>query len=296
MNKLYDKLLLVIGVLALLSGIVFYVLNSNMNSLTQAQAGQSGSSQYKPIPVPEPVESYTTWPNAVEQAPGELYDVFTPPFIYVDKNGTFIFESPIEDLLPEPFGVYLAKLEREPYRIQFEGYIEEDLRDASKSLLLFFDQERKVRVRTRVNDVVAESGFTILNFTIDRIRGADGNIKKLAVATLRDHRDARKRYLEPGKVFYKKNATILLRSREDPTFEIKITEEPPVAFETSLGRYVLEKINLEESSVTVKKLGNDVPDSEIKTLYPVSNDEVTGPSESMKSKVDTESQFFEFQF
>ena len=297
MNKLYDKLLFFVGVFALLSGIAFYIWNFKEDSLADTLMGQSGSNQYQPILVPDLVEAYATWPNALEQAPGELYDVFTPPVIYVDKDGTFIFESPIEDMLPEPLGIYLAKIEREPYRIQLEGYVEEDLNDASKSLLLFYDLEKQKQVRVRVNDVVAASEFTVLNFVIDRIRSRDGNIRKLAVATLRDHRDARKLYLTHGERYYEENATVILRSKEDPAFEMKITEEPPVAFETSLAEYILEKINLEKSSVTVRRINSDGSQAGIEQLYPVPTNEALQKSpDTIESKVKQEPQTFEFQF
>ena len=51
-----------------------------------------------------------------------------------------------------PFGIYLAKIEKEPYRIQIEGYMQEDATDASKTLLLMFNEEVQKQVRVRPGD------------------------------------------------------------------------------------------------------------------------------------------------
>jgi NOL1/NOP2/fmu family ribosome biogenesis protein len=51
--------------------------------------------------------------------------VFTPPKIFIDENGQFSEEGWEPPVPPPPFGIYLSKIERKPYRIQIEGYIEE---------------------------------------------------------------------------------------------------------------------------------------------------------------------------
>lgn len=262
----YDKLLFGFGVLALLAGVGFFVINTNKISSANADMGQPGSKQYEPIPVPEVDEGVAVWPNAVEQAPGELYDVFTPPAIWIDKEGTFIFESPIDDQPPIPFGVYLAKLENEPYRIQLEGYVEEDFDDPKKSVLLLYDEEKKERIRARVGESVKEHQFAVYNFTIDRVRDSNG-ILKLAVATILDFRDGRRVFLTHGERKYKDNVTVVLRSEEDKSFEITIDEKLPYEFKTSVAKYVLEKINLEESSVTITKVKSGDEESETRQLF-----------------------------
>ena len=262
----YDKLLFGIGVLLLLAGIGFFVINTNTISSADAEVSQPGSKQYEPIPVPEFDENIAVWPNAVEQAPGELYDVFTPPAIWIDKEGTFIFESPIDDQPPMPFGIYLAELENEPYRIQLEGYVEEDFDDPKKSVLLLYNEEKKERIRARIGESAKEHEFAVYNFTIDRVRDTNG-ILKLAVATILDFRDGRRVLLTHGERKYKENATVVLRSEEDKSFELRINQKLPYEFRTSVAKYVLEKINLEESSVTITKVKSGDEESETKQLF-----------------------------
>ena len=279
----------------MLSGIVFYFVNSSILSPAQTWELQLGKSKYQAIRLSDSIQQPAIWPDPVEQAPGVLYDVFTPPVIYVDTNGTFTFESPVDDLLSKPFDIYLVRIERGLYRIQLEGYIEADLNDASKSLLLFYDREKNQQVRARMNDVVAGSGFTVLDFTVECIRDVNGNIEKSPVVTLLDHRDAQKRRLNHGEHFYNQNATVILHSKEDPTFKVEITEQPPIAFRTSLAEYVLEKINLEESSVTVRRLVGDRIDSKTKKLELISkNEPIQLPGREFE--IDVRPQVFEFQF
>lgn len=269
MNKIYDKLLLAVAIVALLAGVWFYVTKSGDLPSVDSQVGQPADHPYQAIPVPSSADVSATWPNAIDtsrQPEGELYDVFTPPVIWVDNDGRFTFESPlVETNIKQPFGIYLAKLERDPYRIQIEGYFEEDLKDASKSLVLLFDEENQKQVRARVGQAKAKSEFTLVKFTIERIKDKDGNISKIAKATLLDQRSGKEVILTNGERLYNDSTTVILRSQEDATVEVIITEVPQ-AFETTAGQYVLETINLEDESVTVKKLGNVELEMEEETL------------------------------
>lgn len=296
MKDKYDKLLLGLGALTLLAGFVFYVINSNQVSTARAEIGQPGSNQYEPIPVPAFDENTVIWPNAEEQAPGELYDVFTPPAIWIDQEGTFIFESPIDDLPPMPFGVYLARLENELYRIQLEGYIEEDFDDPRKSVLLLYNEEKKERIRARVGQLIEAHEISVYNFTIDRIKDSNG-IKKLAIVTILDLRDGHRMFLTHGQRKFKENTTVVLRSEEDRSFEIKISEDPPVEFRTATAKYVLEKINLEESSVTVRRLESEDMESETKKLFIQSNNKSKDlPNKSLEPKTNNRNPVFDFDF
>ena len=290
----YEKLLVGLGGLALLSGIIYSIVNLNGISSATADIGQPDSFEYDPIPVPVLNEGLAVWPNAQEQAPGELYDVFTPPAIWIDEKGTFIFESPIDVLPPTPFGVYLAELENELYRIQLEGYIEEDFANPKKSVLLFYDEENKKSIRARVGESIGEHEFAVYDFVIDRVRDSN-NIRKIAVATILDFRDGRRVLLTHGQRKYKENTTVVLRSDQDSTFEVRINQKLPYAFETPTAKYVLEKINLEESSVTVTKVESDDAQAETKQLFLSPN---KTPKQSVNSKpvpVDS-GKTFEFKF
>jgi len=278
MNKIYDKLLLAVAVLALLASVGFYVLKSGELPTAALQLGQPSDNPYQSIPVPVSSSVTATWPEAAEtsqQPADELYDVFTPPKIWVNADGSFGFKSPIDKTLPKPpFGIYLAKIERDPYRIQIEGYIEEDLKDPSKSLVLLFDVEQQQQVRARIGDQNAKSEFTLVDFTIERVKDTDGNISKNVDVTLLDQRSGEQVILTHGERLYNDSTTIILRSDQDASVEI-VLDEAPQSFETAAGKYLLQEINLEESSVTVKKLANQALelDSETEQLYLTTSNE-----------------------
>jgi len=283
MNKIYDKLLLAVAVLALLASVGFYVLKSGELPTAALQLSQPSDNPYQIIPVPVSSSVTATWPDAEEtsqQPVDELYDVFTPPKIWVNADGSFGFKSPIDKTLPKPpFGIYLAKIERDPYRIQIEGYIEEDLKDASKSLVLLFDEEQQQQVRARIGDQNAKSEFTLVDFTIERVKDQDGNISKNVNVTLLDQRSGEEVTLKHGERLYNDSTTIILRSNEDASVEI-VLDEAAQAFETAAGKYLLQEINLEESSVTVKKLANQELelDSETVQLYLTTSNEPEIPT------------------
>lgn len=293
MKVAYDKLLFGMGMLVLLAGIAFSMINSSSSISASAGIDPLGSEQYESIPVPDFDETLSLWPNATEQAPGELYDVFTPPAIWIDKDGTFIFESPIDDLPLMPFGVYLAQLENEPYRIQLEGYVEEDFNDPKKSVLLLYDEEKKKQIRARVGESVKEHEFAVYDFTIDRVRDSNA-IFKYAIATILDFRDGRRVFLNHRERKYKESTTVVLRSMEDTSFEIRINQTLPYEFETLTAKYILEKINLEESSVIVTRMEDGDIKSETKRLY-LKPPETTEKSLEPELKPD-DNNVFDFDF
>ena len=260
MNKIYDKLLLALAVLLLLAGVGFYVMNlGNLPSSKPQISVQPADNPYQSIPVPEFSETEANWPEAEPQSTGWRYDVFTPPKIYIGDDGRFTIEpwevaGPVEP--PAPFGIYLVSVSRDPYRIQLEGYIEEDRDDPSKNLALFFDEERQRGVRARAGDERPASDFKLLDFTVERIRASESEIGRVARATILDQRTGSEIVLVDNERRLEDTVTVIFRSEEDPDVEIKLTEAGQ-SFETPSGEYVLEEIYLEESSVKVKKLGDE---------------------------------------
>ncbi len=289
MNKIYDKLLLALAVLALLGGVGFYMVKSGAAPSGKVPVStQTADNPYQAVPVPGSEDSSAIWPETPVQSTGWIYDIFTPPKIYLDKDGNFTSVPPkgTNEALKEPFGVYLAGIERKLYRIQIEGYVEEDLTDASKSLLLLFDEERGQSVRARIGREVAKSAFEVLDFDIVRDRDADGNINKVAKATILDKRSGQEVVLVHGERLFDDGVTVNIRSKEDASVEIELSEAGQ-RFETALGEYVLKQINLEESTVTVEKLGNEEREAETKVLA-VNASTSQGTTPSKDPATDTE--------
>ena len=266
MNKIYDKLLLVIAVLVLAGGVFLYIQKSSAApSLSVPIDVQPANNPYIPEAVYSSTPLEVSWPEASEQSTGWRYDVFTPPKIFIDENGQFSEEGWEPPAPPSPFGIYLAKIERKPYRIQIEGYMQEDLTDASKTLLLLFNEEAQKQVRARPGDENPDAEFKLLSFNIERLRDKDKNIQKIARATILDQRSGEEVLLTHGERRYDSGFTIVIRSDEDASFSIELAEAAS-EFEGPTGHYTLLEISLEESSIKVNKLVTDQEEGETRTL------------------------------
>ncbi|MFW5874030.1 MAG: hypothetical protein ACOCVJ_01355 [Verrucomicrobiota bacterium] len=266
MNKIYDKIILVAALIALGAGAAVYLMQSGA-AVEPADPSISGN-PYEPIDASLPEQEEANWPPAQHQGedPQELFDVFTPPKIYIDEDGNFVFEAP--DVgpppPPEPFGVYLAEMRRDPYRIQLEGYIEDDLTDASKSLLLLYDEEQERSVRARVGEEMSEHDFKVLDFTISRVRDEDNVVTRSAEATILDQRTGEEVVLTHGERLFEEDYDIVIAdSDSDETVEVS---EAGDEFTFGENSYILRKINLEESSVTVEKLGDEENEAVVEVL------------------------------
>ena len=268
MNKIYDKLLLFIAVLVLAVGVFLYIQKSGAaSSLKVTIDAQPADNPYLPkvVSSPTPTPSGANWPEASEQSTGWRYDVFTPPKIFIDKNGQFSEEGwePAEPLAP--FGIYLAEIKRKPYRIQIEGYIQEDPTDASKALILMYNEEAQKQVRVRPGDEKPDAEFKLLSFDIERVRDSNNNRQIIARATILDQRLGEEVVLTHGERRYDSDFTAILRSDEDANFNIEL-EEAASEFEGPTGHYTLLEINLEESSVKVNKHSADAGEAQTQIL------------------------------
>lgn len=266
MNKIYDKLLLAIAVLVLAGGVFLYIQKSRIApSLNSPIDVQTADKPYLPEKASSPTPAEVNWPEASEQSTGWRYDVFTPPKIFIDEDGRFSEEGWEPPEPPSPFGIYLSQIERKPYRIQIEGYMQEDLKDASKTLVLMFNEEAQKQIFARPGEEKPEAEFKLLSFDIERLYDEDNNIQKIARAIIIDQRSGEEVVLIDGERRYDSGFTVVLRSDEDASFNIELTDAPS-EFEGPMGRYTLLEISLEDSSVKVNKQAVDAEEGETQTL------------------------------
>lgn len=266
MNKIYDKLLLVVALLLLAGGAFLYLQKSGQAPILSAPVNaEPADNPYVPETVPSSEVTEANWPEAEVQSTGWRYDVFTPPKIFIDAFGRFSEEGWEPPVPPPPFGIYLADIERKPYRIQLEGYIEEDPEDPSKTLLLMYNEEAQKQVRARPGDEKPGAEFKLLSFDIERNRDADNNIEIVAEATILDQRTGEEVVLVHGERRYESAVTVIIRSELDGSYQKELTEAP-AEFEGPAGTYTLLEINLEDSSVTVEKHAAEEREAETRTL------------------------------
>ena len=253
MNRSIDKILLPIGLLALIASTGFYFLSGNPETAESVPQLEPVGTPYAAIPLPEMTSVEATWPEASEQSTGWIYDVFTPPKIYINlETGEWVSEGWKPPPPPEPFGLYLAELEQARYRIQLLGYIEEDFKDATKSLLLLVDIDSDKNLRVRVGESVEASDFEVIDFSIERIFGEDGSITKRATASIMDLRSGELVELIHGQTLYTEGVAILLRSEEDPTLAWR-PESAGSTLENDRGTYRLAVVDLKAATVSIEK-------------------------------------------
>lgn len=268
MKNLYDKLILLVAVVALVGGVMLYLNQSGEAPDSAAPVDvRPADNPYAPVPIPETPTNEASWPEPTEQSTNWVYDVFTPPKIYINEAGQFteVRWEPPEP--PEPFGLYLAEITRDLYRIQIQGYIEEDRNDPSKTLVLLNDEERDTTVRLREGETNQASEVEVIDFEIDReINAEEGRVELTARATIRDLRTGETIVLIKDETLYESGVEVTLRSEQQPDFEIQLSE-PGATFENDLGKYKLLKINLENQSVIVEKLPSEADsESEVEEL------------------------------
>ncbi|MGB0413413.1 MAG: hypothetical protein ACPGJU_03115 [Coraliomargarita sp.] len=264
MNKHYDKLILLVAVCALIVGGVLYVKQSGPAG---GRGKPLGSGSYAAVAVPTMEINEVDWIKPGIQPSGFKYDVFTPFEIYIDPNtGEFTqeavdIEPPVEDI----DDAILLSITRKPYRIQLEGYIDEG---EGKVLFLLYDVELKKNVRARNGEdsaAAAASDFKVIAAEVKRVADEAGGLTRVATATILDERTGEQKTLIHRELLFEDDVSITVGSNEDSSFQAEL-KKVGETFKTPHGRYTLQEINLEDSTITVEKAATTEFDSVIRTL------------------------------
>ena len=263
MNHFYDKILLALAVLALAGGTAVYFTG---NSIAKSSSVNTESRPYEPVPVPKSDFPEVSWSEPVAQPSGFLYDVFTPFNIFIDKNGNFTQVGPNIKVFANTFGdPYLIGIERPLYRIQMEGFIEEDPADPSKVLILMYDEENNESIRARVCLEYADTEFRVDDFRVDRVEEG-GATYKVAQTTITDLRSGEQVALNDIEAQYNKGFSATIGSREDLSLSFQLTDVG-ATFSTANGDYILDAVDLVSGNVTVTKAGDDFNDPITEVLF-----------------------------
>ena len=134
MKALNEKLIISVAVLLIILGFGFFSLFPSQKAINAELP--TSIKEYIPIDIREAVTFNPEWPKAKEQAKGEMFDLFTPPEIFINQNGDFVFRPPYAVNPMGEFGVHLLEINLEPYRFQLEGFVEENRYDQSQTTIL----------------------------------------------------------------------------------------------------------------------------------------------------------------
>jgi hypothetical protein len=266
MKAIYDKVLLLLAALLAAAGGAYYFMNPAGAGETTAMVQASGG-EFEAIDLSVETQRAVQWTDPAEQSTGWVFDVFTPPKIFIDpETNAFIRIPPRAPADAEPFGIYLAKIERELYRFQFQGYAEVDPSDPSTSIIYIFDTVNNRQINARAGREYADDGFAIRSFTIERIED-EGIITREAVVTLFDKAMDREIEMRQNEVIYTGETRFHFASREHPDFSFVATQVGET-FESPAGSFRITNINIANESVTVEKSATEAFEPQIQILTP----------------------------
>lgn len=266
MKAIYDKVLLLLAALLAAAGGAYYFMNPAGAGVTTGVVQASGG-EFEAIDLSVEAQRAVQWTDPAEQSTGWVFDVFTPPKIFIDpETNAFIRIPPRAPADSEPFGIYLAKIERELYRFQFQGYAEVDPSDPSTSIIYIFDTVNNRQINARAGREYPEAGFAIRSFTIERIE-EDGIITREAVVTLFDKAMDREIEMRQNEIIYTGETRFHFASREHPDFSFVATQAGET-FESPAGLFRITNITIANESVTVEKSATEAFESQIQVLTP----------------------------
>ena len=187
-----------------------------------------------------------------------VYDVFTPPRIFINPETNLFsvipYTGPPEE---EAFGVRLARFHRPLYRLQFEGYIEEDPKDPQRSLLRIYNRDSNVSELVKVGHVSTAGEFRILDFRVSRTLDESGLLVREETLRVEDTRTGREVLLKPGEPRYSERFILTFEGTltgEGPRFDI---QEEGESFQYEGATYTVERIDFSTGEVRMEKTSGE---------------------------------------
>ncbi len=128
--KHIDKIFLLLAALVLCASGAYYVKSMPSVEANEAKdkaklAEEAEGIQWKNIVVPELKVVSIEWPEirAQDEEGKWFFQVFTPPQIWIDKNGNFITESPYyKEVARQKFPFAFGEVSNVPYYIEYRGF------------------------------------------------------------------------------------------------------------------------------------------------------------------------------
>ena len=236
----------------------------------------------------------TRWINSTKDENSSIYDLFTPPIIYL-VNGeltTSLPEAPKEIAKVEDFGLSLINFDKEEYRLKLSSWIGntpyfEDLqKKVSVSSLNNVKNRLELKIPYKENEsyrpglpsfvkttLEDENKFLMIEyFTVQQIKDPKtGGVKPVGRALVKDFRNNGKTFEVNSlmKKVYSGNFTIILKFNVDgvPSNEFQITEGDIGKVYTFENRnYKILSIDIENKKVEVEKMISGTTSSSIQIL------------------------------
>lgn len=261
-----EKIFLLLAAAVLGASAYFYSssmpkLEAAKNSNDAMLAKSAEGVKWKEISVPELKVASIEWPEvrAQDEEGKWFFQVFTPPQIWIDKNGRFMTESPYyKEVARQQFAYSFGEVSNEPYYIVYRGFF-----GTKKDPLVQLKDERSGKVvegKLNVEIVIPASltskavytGITIKSFDVKRVKKPNGMIDQEVTIKLFD------KSLGKEVEIYSYKPTVLqdqrrmtLKASDGSLWHIKKGGEK---ISKGDAEYVAEKVDLDNQFALVKMI------------------------------------------
>ncbi len=277
-----DKILLALGLLALFgsAAIAFFRFQRLDEIAAKNPPMDIVPAAYEPRTSRVPVIDTVFWPDAAPQSRGPewVYDVFTPPVIYYNRQTGQFTVTPPERNAPVVarqeggFAIELVAVRQEPYRIQLVGYVGADGAGGTP-LAALENVETGDSLVGRAGKVFESGQFTLQSFDIRRVTtNTDDSmpvIENIGFAVVLDNRTGREETLTTRERRMLPRLQAVLRLLTDPPAQRVVREGETITVEGS--DYLVTQLSLNPAQAVVSRRAPDaIGTSDTRALAPVS--------------------------
>jgi hypothetical protein len=274
----YDKIVLGLCLmLFLVSGALSFRGFGRLDQIAARQPRPAGEPlPFEPRPAQVPSIATSVWPDPPAQSRGKewIYDVFSPPVIYYNREtGEFTVTPPsharsVATAASAAFELELVEVRQEPYRIQLIGYA-----GADGAYLATFDLlEVGGSAVARPGATVPRGEFTLLSFEVVKVTTTSADsmpvVENVAVAVIRDQRTGREERLTNQERKMMPRLQGVFRLRSSPGEQRLLREG--MSIDLAGQRYLVTQLSLFPPQAVVSRRPPDsLGASETRTLLPV---------------------------
>ncbi len=262
--KHYDKIFLIVALAVLGASVYYYFHMSPKVEKVESRAAEllAESAQgivWKEIAVPELKISQIEWPEvrAQDEAGKWFFQVFTPPQIWVDRDGSFITESPYyKAIAQQAFALKYGGVSNEPYPVKYLGYFGTE----SEPVVQFVNTSNKLGFIGKLNQPITaqepstgkllDLGLMVKSFKRERVHNKDNTISHLVTIVLFD------KSLGKDITLYSDRQTVLLDQRR-MTFNVSDGSQWHVkkaGEEKNIGgaKYIVKSLDFDKGEAIVQ--------------------------------------------
>lgn len=275
----YDKVLITISMGVLFCSAAGYLISSSQRRVSRELPEiPQVDNPYLPVDPAGLSEPSGVWnaPPSQSWDPKAIFEVFTPPLIYYQKEAnTFSLTPPLlSEGIGGDFGIELVGIERKLYRIQLGGFTQGPALVDSGPIVLLYNLETRELLRAHRGQRFAQDQFTLLDFRTRKYfeKQQDGTrlLFNNATCLILDERlneevtlsTAGKRLTRRAEAIFKAtgNSSLVLKTIEGEIFEI------------DGQKFIVHEINPESRTVEVEKISGvqNKPEIQILTMAQVS--------------------------